>query len=414
MSGLQDRLLLSRRRFLQGAAGAAAAHLAAPLAGALDSSAAGTLAYAGTYTGAAGNLGDGEGIYRLRMNEQTGVLSDCELVASTPSPSWIVVHPSRRFLYAANEIDTFRGKSGSISAFAIDAASGALRQLNVQSSEGAGPAYLSLDRSGKFAFAANYGGGSIAVFPVRADGSLGAAVDIHRDQGSLGAQRATDAPRGSFAISGHDAPHAHMILPDPANRFVLATDLGQDRIYVYQFAAARGALTPNPAQPFVTLPSGDGPRHFVFHPRGRWLYSIQEEASTVALFDYDARNGTLKARQTVSTLPEGFAGTGFASEILVSDDGRFVYAANRLHDSITVFAVGEDGDLQQKSQCSTHGDYPSQMRIDPTGNFLYACNRRSDDITCFRIDRKSGLLNFTGRYTAVGSPGSLTFLSQAR
>jgi 6-phosphogluconolactonase (cycloisomerase 2 family) len=162
---------------------------------------------------------------------------------------------------------------------------------------------------------------------------------------------------------------------------------------------------------FAALPSGDGPRHFAFHPNGHWLYAIQEEASTVVFFHYDPDGGTLATQQTVSALPSGFAGTSFSSEILVSPDGRFLYAANRLHDTIAVFSIGADGRLKQIANTSTMGDYPGQCRIDPSGNFLYACNRHSDSISCFRIHRETGLLSFTGQYTAVGSPGSITFLS---
>jgi 6-phosphogluconolactonase (cycloisomerase 2 family) len=168
----------------------------------------------------------------------------------------------------------------------------------------------------------------------------------------------------------------------------------------------------NPAEhaAFAALPSGDGPRHFAFHPNGLWFYSIQEEASNIVFFSYDAANGSLAPRQTVIALPPGFAGTSFASEILISADGKFLYAANRLHDSIAAFSIGADGELKPKGETSTMGDYPGQCRIDPSGNFLFACNRRSDSISCFRINRGTGLLAFTGQYTAVGSPASITFL----
>lgn len=252
------------------------------------------------------------------------------------------------------------------------------------------------------------GGGSIAVLPILQDGSLGVAVDFHRDNGSVGAAQATDAPPGSFAVSGHDAPHAHMIAPDPLNRFVLATDLGQDRIYSYSFDADSGKLTPVNV---ASLPTGDGPRHFAFHPNGHWLYAIQEEASTIRFFHYDAATGSLSAQQTVSALPAGFAGSSFASELLVSPNVRFLYAANRLHDSITVFAIDAHGKLKQVGEVSTLGDYPVQCRIDPSGRFLYACNRRSDNITSFSIDSMTGLLTFTGRYTSAASAASITFLS---
>ncbi len=365
-------------------------------------------AYVGTYTGAAGG---GKGIYRFRVHASTGELSQKTLVATSDSPSWLVVHPSGKTLYAGNEISTFHGNSGSVSAFAVEPSTGSLRPLNIVSSEGAGPAYITLDRSGRHMLVANYIAGTIAVLPVMADGSLGNATDVHHDHGSLGSTTPTDAPPGSFALSGHDAPHAHMILPDPSNKFVLSTDLGQDRIYVWRFDAHAGKLSPNAAQPFISLPSGDGPRHLAFHPSGRFLYSIQEEASTLVCFAYDAGSGQLSKRGTVSTLPQGFAGTSFASEVLVSRDGRFLYAGNRLHDSIGIFAIDHDGGLRHIGDCSTLGDYPAQFQFDPTGHFIYACDHRSDCVTAFRVDKGTGLLSFTGRYVAAGSPGCIQFLS---
>lgn len=402
----------SRRRFLQSIATLAFAHSTLGVAAALvnPEKPNKTLAYVGTYTGIAGSGSNGEGIYVFEANLLTGELSHRKLAAKTENPSWIAIHPSKKYLYAANEISNYNGNSGSVSAFAIDSASGDLRLLNTVSSEGAGPAYLSIDSSGRYVFVANYGGGSLSVLPLQPDGSLGAAVDIHRDTGSLGSTTATNAPLGSFAVSGHDAPHVHMIAPDPRSKFVLATDLGQDRIYSFRFDPMSGKLTLSNDVPFISLPSGDGPRHFVFHPNGHWLYAIQEEASTVVLLHYDPETGSLASQQTISTLPPGFTGSNFASEILISPNGRFLYAVNRLHDTIAVFAVNANGKLKRVGETSTLGDYPNQCRIDPGGNFFYACNRRGDAITTFRIHRDTGLLAFTGQYTAVGSPASVTFL----
>ena len=201
-----------------------------------------------------------------------------------------------------------------------------------------------------------------------------------------------------------------MIEADPSGRFVLAADLGLDRILVWRFDDVKGTLTPNDP-PSVALPPGDGPRHFAFHPKGRWFYSLQEEASTIVRFDYDASNGRLDARQTLSTLPSGFAGTNFTSEILVSPDARFVYVANRLHDSIAWFSVGVDGTLKWAGEEWTRGDYPRSFAIDPSGRLLFSCNQRSDAIASFRINAKSGALTFTGQYTPVGSPAHIVFLS---
>jgi 6-phosphogluconolactonase (cycloisomerase 2 family) len=270
---------------------------------------------------------------------------------------------------------------------------------------------MSLDNLGKFVFVANYLGGSIAVLPILAGGMLGSAVDTHRDTDSIGSKHASDAPGGSFAVSGHDSPHAHMIAPDPYNKFVLATDLGQDRIYVYRFDSATGRMTPSEDTPFVSLPSGDGPRHFTFHPNGHWLYSLQEESSTITLFLYDAARGSLTSQKTISALPAGFAGTSFASEIQVSPDGRFLYSANRLHDSISVCSIAADGSLKRIGQVSTMGDYPRHFQFGPGGDFLYVCNQRSDCITSFKVHRDTGTLTFTGQYTAVGSAAFITFLA---
>lgn len=367
-------------------------------------------AYVGTYTGAVGGGSNGEGIYRFEMDLETGALSRRILAAKTPNPSWIAIHPSRKYLYAVNEVADYKGSNGSVSAFSIDPASGDLSPLNTVSSEGSGPAHMSIDASGRFAFVANYGGGSIAVLPIQDDGGLGVAVDVHRDSAALGSRQATHGAPGSFAISGHDAPHAHMIMADPQNKVVLTTDLGEDRIYIYRFNSETGKLSPSPSEPFVSLPSGDGPRHFAFHPNGQWLYAIQEESSTIVFFRYDAAAGSLVPQQTISALPEGFSGSSFASEILVSPDGKFLYAANRLHDTIAVFGIDMSGRLKHVGETSTLGDYPGQFQIAPSGNFLYACNRRSDNITSFRVHRDTGLLTFTGQYTPVGSPGSIAFL----
>jgi 6-phosphogluconolactonase len=200
-----------------------------------------------------------------------------------------------------------------------------------------------------------------------------------------------------------------MIQADPSGKFVLHVDLGLDKIFVWTFDEKKGTLTANDP-PAVSLPPGDGPRHFHFHPNGRWLYSVQEEGSTVVLFDSDAATGRLTARQTVSTLPTGFAGSNFCSEILVSADGKLVYAGNRLHDSIGIFSVGAEGDLTHVGEEWTRGNYPRSFAFDPAGRFLYCCNQRADNVTVFRVDGKTGGLDFTGHYTAVGNPSCVVFL----
>ena len=406
----------SRRRFLQGAATLAMAGPGLARAGSnrADPTKKSILAYAGTYSspqGPEGNPGRGEGICLFEMDPTTGVLTPGRIFPDSSNPSWLASDPARTHLYAIGETTTFGGSpSGSVSAFSIDRSKGHLTLLNTVSSEGAGPAHLSVHPSGKYVLVANYAGGTIAVLRIGPNGELGAATDVKQDRGKVGPIHATSAPRGSFAISGHDDPHAHMVQSDPAGRFVLSTDLGMDRIFVWKFDLQKGKLIPHTSAS-VSLPPGDGPRHFTFHPNGRWIYLLEEEGSTLVFFDYDAASGKLTAVQTLSSLPQGFAGTNFASEVRVSPDGKFVYAANRLHDSISVFSVGAAGRLTWVDEAWTRGDYPRSFSIDPTGNFLYSCNQRSDAIAAFRIHRKTGGLQFTGQYTPVGSPAVIVFLA---
>ncbi len=287
--------------------------------------------------------GNGRGIHLFRVDRATGAMTPAGIREMGTSPSCVALNASGTRLYSANETERVGpGREGTVSAFAIDRADGKLELLNTVPSGGAGPTYVSVHPSGRFVLVANYFGGSVAVLPVLAEGRLGGATDVKIAAGKIGPTTAKNAPPGSFARSGHDRTHAHMIQADPAGRFVLHVDLGLDQIFVWRFDEQKGLLNPG-EPPAVALPPGDGPRHFAFQPNGRWLYSIQEEGSTIVLFDYDAAAGRLAARQTISTLPPGFAGTNFCSEILVSADGRFVYAGNRLHDSIGIFSVGPDG-----------------------------------------------------------------------
>jgi len=405
----------SRRRFLEGAAALLLSRQAlARHAGEGESRGRTILAYAGSYSsaqGPEGSKGNGRGIYLFESDLASGALHLRDVFATDSNPSWLAFDPSRTHLYSANEISNYQGtNSGSVSAFSIDRRSGSLRLLNTVSSEGAGPAHLSVHPSGRHVLVANYHGGTVAVLPILPAGDLGPATDIHQDKGEAGAAKAASAPPGSFAISGHDRPHAHMIQSDPSGRFVLSADLGLDRIFVWKFDGEKGTLAPSdPA--WVQLPPGDGPRHFTFHPNGRWMYSLQEEASTLVVFDYDATRGRLTAKQTVSSLPKGFTGTNFTSEIMVSPDGRFVYAANRLHDSIAWFSISPEGTVVLAGEAWTRGDYPRSFNVDPTGNFLYVCNQRADAITTFRIDRQTGSLSFTGQFTPVGTPSVIIFLA---
>lgn len=393
---------LTRRLFLGAGTAAAFAFGNAPV----------TRAYVGTYSspqGPEGSKGNGDGIYLFEMDAASGALSKRELFEDRLNPSWLAFDPTFRFLYAANEVSNFKDAgSGAVTAYAVEKASGRLTRINTVASEGAGPAHLSVHPSGRFVFVANYHGGSFAVLPVLSDGKLGAAVDVKRDSGELGSLHAASGPPGSFAISGHDRTHGHMIEADPSGQFVIGADLGMDRLHVWRFDLQSGKLTPVAQSP-VVIPSGDGPRHFVFHPNKRWVYSLQEEASTLILFDFDAATGGLTQRQQLSTLPKGFGGTDFTSEVRISSDGRFLYAANRLHDSIAWFAIAADGRLTLQGEEWTRGDYPRSFTLDPSGRFLYCCNQRADAVTCFRVDRETGGLSFTGQYTPIGTPSIVVF-----
>lgn len=391
---------------------------ALPLARAEDAKGA-LMAYVGTFSSPLHNVkptqvdlppGNGRGVHIFQVDRQTGALTPAGAVEVATSPSCLVVNAQGTRLYSTNETDKGAdGVSGSVSAYAIDRRTGQLTLLNTVSSGGAGPTFASLHPSGKFLFVANYFGGSVAVLPIQPDGQLGAATDLKKDEGPIGPRKATNAPPGSFAFSGHDGARAHMITTDPAGKFVISTELGMDQIRVWKFDEKTGVLSPNEPHT-VSLPPGDGPRHFAFHPNGRSMYSLQEEGSNIVLFDYDAANGKLTARQTISSLPPGFAGSNFTSEILVSRDGHFVYAGNRLHDGIAIFSVGADGTLTFAGEEPTRGNYPRSFTFDPTATFLYCCNQRADVLTTFRVDAKTGGLGFTGLYTPVGNPSCIVFV----
>lgn len=377
------------------------------------------MAYVGTFTSPLKNVlptqvdlppGNGRGIHCFGVNRTTGALTPVDVVEMGNSPNAFAVNREGTRLYATNETDR-QGEEGegTVSAFAIDPATGRLKLLNTVRSGGAGPTHASLHPSERFLFVANYFGGSVAVLPVKADGTLAEASDVQKDEGEIGPPIAQNAPPGSFAFSGHDRTHAHMIQPDPTGRFVLHTDLGLDRLYSWRFSEQSGRLQPN-NPPFVALPPGDGPRHFAFHPGGRWMYTIQEEGSTVATYEWDSERGRLSKLQTVSSLPAGYAGSNFCSGIQVSPDGRYVYAGNRLHDSLGIFRVCESGVLEWVGEEWTRGNYPRSFQFDPSGRFLYVCNQRADHVAVFSADKESGRLSFTGQYVPVGNPSAVVFV----
>lgn len=352
-----------------------------------------TYVYAGTYT----NKGS-KGIYLYRFDPASAKLESLGLAAETPNPTFLAIHPNQKFLYAANEISNFGGeRTGSITAYRIEPG-GKLTQLNAVSSKGAGPCHVSVDRKGRAVLAANYGGGSIASLPIRPDGSLGEAVSAIQHTGS------------SVNQSRQKEPHAHSINPSPDNRFAVAADLGIDKLLVYRFDATSGALTPNDP-PSASVKPGAGPRHFAFHPSLPVAYAINELDSTVTVFDWNARAGTLTEKQTAGTLPAGFSGNNSTAEVVVHPNGRFLYGSNRGHDSVAVFSIGKDGRLTQVEVTPVGVRTPRNFAIDPSGRFLFAAGQASDRINVFRIDETTGKLSAAGTSVEVGAPVCIRFVT---
>ncbi len=353
------------------------------------------LAYIGTYTGK-----DSKGIYVFRFQSGTGKLTPIGLAAESSSPSYLAIHPNHRFLYAANEGGDFGGqKSGAVTAYSMDRKTGKLTLLNQVSSHGAGPCHVTVDKTGKFLFVANYDGGSIAVFPIEPDGKLrDASAAIQHHGSSVNQERQKE-------------PHAHCINTSPDNKFTLVADLGLDEVVVYRFDAAKGLLTPNDP-PFGKTPPGAGPRHFAFHPDGRYLYVINEIQCTASTFEYDGKRGALRLKDTIPTLPDGRKVTNDDStaEIRVHPSGKFVYGSNRGHDSITVFAVDPaEGTLKAIQNVPTQGKTPRGFALDPTGGYLVAANQDSDTLVVFQIDPSTGKLTPTGQKLEAFAPVDVEF-----
>ncbi|HEY2933525.1 MAG TPA: lactonase family protein [Acidobacteriota bacterium] len=354
----------------------------------------GYLVYIGTYTGARS-----KGIYAFHMDPKTGVLTSLGLAAEAVNPSFLAIHPTNRFLYAVGEIAKFQDQPGGVlSAFTIDHKTGKLALINQQSSRGAGPCFVTVDRSGKAALLANYGGGSVAVLPIQKDGSLGQATAFVQHTGS------------SVNQQRQKEPHAHSINLDAANRFAVVGDLGLDKLLVYRFDASKGTLAlHNP--PFAALKPGAGPRHFTFHPNGRYGYCINEMHCTVTAFAYDATQGILREIQTVSTLPGPVEAGYSTAEVRVHPSGKFLYGSNRGHNSISVFRIdAQSGMLTPVEHESTQGKTPRNFNIDPSGRWLLAANQNSDSVVVFRIDSKTGALTPAGQTVEVASPVCVKFV----
>jgi 6-phosphogluconolactonase len=359
------------------------------------------LVYIGTYTlGDNGQPTKSKGIYAYRFDAATPQITPLDAAAETVNPSFLAVHPNHRFLYAVNEVTNYKGeRSGAISAFAIEHTTGKLTLLNEVKSKGADPCYITLDKSGKYVLVANYTGGSVAVFPVQSDGRLGEASAFVQHTG-----HGTNPQR-------QEGPHAHSIDLSSDNHFALVDDLGLDELLVYRFDGAKGSLTPSDPK-FAKLADGAGPRHFAFHPNGKFAYVVNELQSSVTVFSYNAASGALHPEQTVSTLPKDFSGHNDDAEVKVHPSGKFLYASNRGHDSIAVFAIDPgNGKLTPEQDVLTQGKTPRNFEIDPTGSLLFAANEDSNNIVIFRIDAKTGHLTPTGQVLEVPAPVCVTFVT---
>lgn len=363
------------------------------------------LAFVGTYT----NKTDSKGIYAFDFDPASGTLTPRGLAAETPNPSWVIFHPNGKYAYAADEA----GKQSTITAFSLDPQSAKLTQLNQLPALGEDPCHLSLDRTGKYLFVANYSSGNVVVFPILPDGKLGQHTANVNDAGALGPNK-----------QRQEAPHAHWVGLSARNRFAYVADLGLDRVLIYNFDAATGTLArgdvaslnteagaAKPGDAFTAaLSPGTGPRHVVFSPDGKFMYVLGELHSTVTVFANGARE-TYRQIQSISALPDKFSGRNDAAEIALHPSGRWLYTSNRGHDTIAVFAVDpEEGILRKTGDFPTGGKEPRHFAIDPTGRFLLAENQLSNSIVVFGIDSATGALTQVSKTDGVPSPVCLVFL----
>jgi 6-phosphogluconolactonase len=354
--------------------------------------------YFGTYT-----RGKSKGIYHARLDGASGRLSPAALVAETPDPSFLAVHPDARHLYAIDEgSDPVKTPGRGVSGYRIDARTGALTRLNEGSAGAPGPCHLTVDATGRCVLVANYAGASIAALPLEPDGRLGPPATVVRHTGS------------SVNPARQQAPHPHVMVVAPDNRFALCADLGVDRVFSYRLEAAKAGLVAA-SPPSVVLPPGAGPRHLAFRPDGRFVYVINELDCTLAVFGYDAATGGLHQRQIVPTLPAGESvKRGYSTaEVVAHPGGRFLYGSNRGHNSIAVFAIDPGaGTLTALEHPSTGGRTPRHIAIDPTGRWLLAENQDSDTVVVFGIDPRTGRLTPTGQVLAVPVPVCAVFVRE--
>jgi 6-phosphogluconolactonase len=346
----------------------------------------------GTYTS-----GKSEGIYVYQFNSNDGSAKAASSVKIS-NPSFVAVSPDEKFVYSVEEDAANNGKGGEITAFSFNKNTGTLSFLNRQPSAGDHPCYVNVDKTGKWVAAGNYTSGSLSILPVLADGSLGAATTIVKHEGS-GPNKARQA-----------SPHVHCTFFSPDNRFLFVPDLGIDKVMIYAFDETTGKLTAA-SQPFAESVPGSGPRHICFHPSNKYAYLMQELSGTVTAFKY--KNGKLKSRQHISSMPAGDTSFAGSADIHVSPDGKFLYASNRAEsNTIAIFSINQkNGKLSLIGHQSTLGKTPRNFNFDPAGNFLLVANQNSDQIVIFKINKETGLLTDTGNRIDVGKPVCLKWIS---
>jgi 6-phosphogluconolactonase len=357
------------------------------------------LVFIGTYTEpilfGTGKIlqGKGEGIYVFRMDAVSGTMEFIRTITGIPNPSYLAFDSSYRYLYAVNELKSYRGKpTGTVSAFSVNSKSGQLKFLNKKPTGGTDPCHLIVDKTDRYVLLANFMSGSVCVLPIGADGSLGDASDFKQHHGS------------SIDPKRQQGPHAHAVTLDESNRHAFVPDLGLDRVLIYRFDVGSGRLEPG-EEPWAAVKPGAGPRHLVFHPNGQYAYLINELDSTVGVHRYDGGKGKLLDIQTISTLPADYQGTNTCAGLQVSPSGKFLYGSNRGHDSIVIYKIDQaTGRLHCIGHESSRGNTPRNFAIDPVGNFLLAANQDSDTIVTFVIDLQSGQLHPSGQITDVPTP----------
>jgi len=340
--------------------------------------------YIGTYS-----LRGSEGIYVFEFDRKAGTMQQIQAVSNAKSPSFLALHPSGKYLYSVNE---GADKSGGVSSYSVDKATGKLQYMNGQSSLGAGPCHVSVDHTGKTAFVSNYGGGSLAVLPIEADGKLGVPSDSVQDVGAgPNKQRQEKA-------------HVHSATLAPDNRFVYVADLGTDKLNIFEINTKNSTVKPA-STPYASVKPGSGPRHLAFHPNGKYAYLVEEMISSVATFSRNPKTGALTLIQDgVKTLPTDFTGQNTSADIHIDPSGKFLYQSNRGYNGLAIFSIGNDGKLTKIGDQPTEGKTPRNFLIDPKGEYVFVAHQDTDNITIFKLDQKTGRLTYTGQSVKVPAP----------